>query len=208
MKRLTLIILGVLLCTPLYSDMNPYIAGVPVSGGSCDSACDPESNEVGVRTFNETNNATLAVGASLATLYTPDCSGYLDMAYVFQGNIALMSGPVKIFVYLDDGDSVPDSGDELIAKTASITGGTASTWYNSAITESCVSVSTENSYWIVIACDDDSAYGFRYAYTSSIGGTAYTDTTGDYYDAEPSTLGAGDWGGNTTRRTSVYVTIN
>lgn len=35
MKRLTLIILGVLLCTPLYSDMNPYIAGagVPVSGG-------------------------------------------------------------------------------------------------------------------------------------------------------------------------------
>jgi len=33
MKRLTLIIIGVLLCTPLYSDMNPYIAGVPVSGG-------------------------------------------------------------------------------------------------------------------------------------------------------------------------------
>ncbi|DBA35084.1 TPA_asm: hypothetical protein vir555_00058 [Caudoviricetes sp. vir555] len=31
MKRLVLIILGVLLCTPLYSDMNPYIAGVPVS---------------------------------------------------------------------------------------------------------------------------------------------------------------------------------
>jgi len=33
MKRLTLIIIGVLLCTPLYSDMNPYIAGagVPVS---------------------------------------------------------------------------------------------------------------------------------------------------------------------------------
>jgi hypothetical protein len=28
MKRLTLIIIGVLLCTPLYSDMNPYIAGV------------------------------------------------------------------------------------------------------------------------------------------------------------------------------------
>ena len=34
MKRLTLIIIGVLLCTPLYSDMNPYIAGVPVSGGT------------------------------------------------------------------------------------------------------------------------------------------------------------------------------
>jgi len=31
MKRLTLIIIGVLLCTPLYSDMNPYIAGVPVA---------------------------------------------------------------------------------------------------------------------------------------------------------------------------------
>ena len=208
MKRLTLIILGVLLCTPLYSDMNPYIAGVPVSGGSCDSACDPESNEVGVRTFSETSNATLAVGASLATLYTPDCSGYLDMAYVFQGNIALMSGPVKIFVYLDDGDSVPDSGDELIAKTASITGGTASTWYNSAITESCVSVSTENSYWIVIACDDDSAYGFRHSYDSASTGNAYTDTTGDYYDAEPSTLGAGEWGSPSTRETSVYVTIN
>lgn len=36
MKRLTLIILGVLLCTPLYSDMNTYIAGVPVSGGGGD----------------------------------------------------------------------------------------------------------------------------------------------------------------------------
>lgn len=34
MKRLTLIIIGVLLCTPLYSDMNTYIAGVPVSGGT------------------------------------------------------------------------------------------------------------------------------------------------------------------------------
>jgi len=156
MKRLTLIILGVLLCTPLYSDMNPYIAGVPVSGGSCDSACDPESNEVGVR-GSGVDSGNIAAGSSIATLYTPDCSGYLDMAYVFQGNIAPFSGPVKIFVYLDDGDSVPDSGDELIAKTASITGGTASTWYNSAITESCVSVSTENSYWIVIACDDDSA---------------------------------------------------
>lgn len=35
MKRLLLIVMGVLLCTPLYSDMNPYIYGVPVaySGG-------------------------------------------------------------------------------------------------------------------------------------------------------------------------------
>ena len=206
MKRLTLIIIGVLLCTPLYSDMNTYIAGVPVSGG-CSSACDPESNEVGNR-VSGVDGANLAVGASLATLYTPDCSGYLDMAYVFQANVASMSGPVKIFVYLDDGDSVPDSGDELIAKTASITGGTEWTWYNSAITESCVSVSTENSYWIVIACDDDSALGFRGSYSSATGGTAYTDTTGDYYDAEPSTLGAGEWGGNTARKTSVYVTIN
>jgi hypothetical protein len=207
MKRLTLIILGVLLCTPLYSDMNPYIAGVPVSGGSCDSACDPESNEVGVR-GSGVDSGNIAAGSSIATLYTPDCSGYLDMAYVFQGNIALMSGPVKIFVYLDDGDSVPDSGDELIAKTASITGGTASTWYNSAITESCVSVSTENSYWIVIACDDDSANGFRNSYSSGTGGTSYTSATGDYYDAEPSTLGAGEWGSPTSRRTSVYVTID
>lgn len=38
MKRLTLIIIGVLLCTPLYSDMNPYIAGVPVSG-DCTENC-------------------------------------------------------------------------------------------------------------------------------------------------------------------------
>ena len=36
MKRLTLIILGVLLCTPLYSDMNTYVigSGVPVSGST------------------------------------------------------------------------------------------------------------------------------------------------------------------------------
>jgi len=39
MKRLTLIIIGVLLCTPLYSDMNTYIAGVPVSGGGCTEDC-------------------------------------------------------------------------------------------------------------------------------------------------------------------------
>lgn len=38
MKRLTLIIIGVLLCTPLYSDMNTYIAGVSVSGG-CTEDC-------------------------------------------------------------------------------------------------------------------------------------------------------------------------
>ena len=37
MKRLTLIILGVLLCTPLYSDMNTYVIGS--GGGGCSSAC-------------------------------------------------------------------------------------------------------------------------------------------------------------------------
>lgn len=207
MKRLTLIIIGVLLCTPLYSDMNPYIAGVPVSGG-CSSACDPESNEVGNRVNNSGPGGvgTIGPGASMAYLATPDCSGYLDMAYVFQGNIASFSGPVKIFVYLDDGDSVPDSGDELIAKTASITGGTASTWYNSAITESCVSVSTKNSYWIVIACDDDSANGWRYEY-SNTGGTAYTATDGDYYDTEPATLETGSWS-SVWRHICVYVTLD
>ena len=42
MKRLTLIILGVLLCTPLYSDMNTYVigSGVPVSGGCTENCAD------------------------------------------------------------------------------------------------------------------------------------------------------------------------
>lgn len=37
MKRLTLIILGVLLCTPLYSDMNTYVIGS--GGGGCTENC-------------------------------------------------------------------------------------------------------------------------------------------------------------------------
>ena len=39
MKRLTLIILGVLLCTPLYSDMNTYVIGSGVPGGAFCSNC-------------------------------------------------------------------------------------------------------------------------------------------------------------------------
>lgn len=205
MKRLTLIIIGVLLCTPLYSDMNTYIAGVPVSGG-CSSACDPESNEVGNRVNNSGSGGAgnIGPGASMAYLATPDCAGYLTTANIYSV-LAVCPGPVKILVYEDDGDNAPGGGDSLVSKTGSISGGEDTTWYGGAILD-CSLVDTEKNYWVVIAVDDDSANGWRYEY-SNTGGTAYTATDGDYYDTEPATLETGSWS-SVGRHICVYVTLD
>lgn len=60
MKRLTLIIIGVLLCTPLYSDMNTYIAGVPVSGGGDDCS---SSNDTALETPSATSTSATATNS-------------------------------------------------------------------------------------------------------------------------------------------------
>jgi len=108
MKRLTLIILGVLLCTPLYSDMNPYIAGVPVSGGgdsdiifyfNCNST--DVTQTPGVGTGNVTLNASGwsttagAVGNALLT-----SSGYRKIT-ASTDNIDTSVGTVGFYYYPD-----------------------------------------------------------------------------------------------------------
>lgn len=207
MKRLSLTVLILLLATACFAGFGMQIidGSMPVSGG-CSSACDPESNEVGDR-GDIISYGTIAAGATQVILYTPDCAGYLTTAFVHNGNIGSFDGPVKVLVYEDDGDSVPDSGDLLIAKSGSITGGTADTWYSDDIIDACVQADTESNYWIAIAVDDDSASGWRYSYG---GGpqTSYQDTTGNYYDTEPANLGSGSWSGSGDRRIKVYVTLD
>ena len=66
MKRLTLIILGVLLCTPLYSDMNTYVIG---SGGGS-SVCSGN--------YGHTTQETVAyktAGRIYLNRYPLGCSG-------------------------------------------------------------------------------------------------------------------------------------
>jgi len=68
MKRLTLIIIGVLLCTPLYSDMNPYIYGVAGAPSGCSSeTLDQEydgSADFGVHSGVDTRWQSFQVGSS------------------------------------------------------------------------------------------------------------------------------------------------
>ena len=68
MKRLTLIIIGVLLCTPLYSDMNTYIYGVASAPAcsSCNSSTDTRIIDPELTATTETNSFLVASQFTLA----------------------------------------------------------------------------------------------------------------------------------------------
>ena len=104
MKRLTLIIIGVLLCTPLYSDMNPYIAGVPVSGGgdsdiifyfNCDSATSGQTPQKGSGTVTINANFSASTGQVGNALVTS--SGWSRIQIPTSGNIDLGCGTIGFY---------------------------------------------------------------------------------------------------------------
>lgn len=101
MKRLTLIILGVLLCTPLYSDMNTYVigSGVPVSGGCTENCADYlicqnfegtgyDNSEAWTEngTVDEDYTTTILRGSQSCQITT---TGYISPADAFTGQSTL-----------------------------------------------------------------------------------------------------------------------
>lgn len=171
-------------------------------GGGCDSACDPASNEVGRRT-EDFGVGTFNAGTTCAAKYVPDCDGYLDVAYI--RHYGTNTATARCLVYLDDGDGAPDAGDSLIYAFSGVTNSSDGAWAASDASTDCDQVSTESTYWVVLAVDDNSANGWAYMYYGGAGSQFYTIAT-NFYDSPPSTLN-GSWTGPTTRNLDIYVSL-
>jgi hypothetical protein len=176
MKRLTLIIIGVLLCTPLYSDMNPYIYGGGVAGAP--TGC----------TGNYGNTNTTDTGYQISTancLYlapvTLDCSGTPASINFNIGRIDLDSREFVVCVYSDNGgvpyerlwygSPVYDAGRYNIG-----------TWAGSI----SYNFPAPGTYWIGILTEYS---GTRWAYSATTGGTLHIFSYGSTFPTPAATLG-------------------
>ena len=120
------------------------------------------------------------------TNYTASCSGTLTTAYIHHDSG--QTDNIKLCVYLDDGDNVPDSGDTQVGCTDVITSNLANGWASGAISGSITSGSV---YWIMINTDGTAWYFKRIG--AAADRTYYGDT--DYYASPPANLGTGTFTG-------------
>ena len=170
MKRLTLIIIGVLLCTPLYSDMNTYIYGAP-------TGC----------TGNYGNTNTTYTGYRVSTAN-----------YIYLAPITLNCGgtPESINFNLKYADT---SDREIVICVYSDNGGVPyeRLWYSSPIYDAATSsfaVSSQSidynfsagTYWIGILTEYS---GTRWAYSAETGGAHHVFSYGSTFPTPAATLG-------------------
>lgn len=135
MKRLTLIIIGVLLCTPLYSDMNPYIAGVPVSGGDCPAgttfywdgdhssgnlyACDAEGDAILGTNVDGMLSADCGVGGSVGVCFT-NKDDYIGFD-ITSAELDEDEGTIWVEVYIDSEVSAETAFFEVVNSSSPTT---------------------------------------------------------------------------------------
>ena len=148
---------------------------VPAPGGGCNMG-------------NEINglSGTGLEQIPYVTDYTASCSGTLTTAYIHHDSA--QTDNIKLCVYLDDGDNVPDSGDTQVGCTDVITSNDTNGWASGAISGSITSGSV---YWIMINTDGTAWYLKR----NSAGAdrSYYGDT--NYYASPPANLGTGTFTG-------------
>ena len=170
----------------------PMLSGT-VGGTVCDSGI----NEVGDRTEHE-EYTTSEANELTCYLYTADCSGTFGLAYFsHQGTAGVW---VKVCVYSDDGDSIPDAGDSLVGCS---TGDAVSTDGWQTLTGAIGGSSILNSpYWV---CHVGNAQ-IAYHRTSTGVRTLYGLVNSGWYATPPSTL-VGSWSTTASRDRSTYVVI-
>lgn len=126
-------------------------------------------------------------------LFSASGSGTLETGYILHNSTNL--DRTKICVYLDDGDSLPDTGDTLVGCSASIES-TAVEEVSGAFSGG--SISQGSSYWIVIAPDTTDWAG---AYDA--GGSKICNE--EYYSSPPATM-QGTWS-DLARDYAVWVSV-
>jgi len=164
MKRLTLIILGVLLCTPLYSDMNPYIAGVPVSGGGGDGF-------IGTKNHTFTGGSRWEGPRAYWSEFTTTTAGDVTYVYFDNNNSNLNTGYVKVAIW--------DASGNLLASASTCNCVQVSGTLYRGTLSSQVSLDDSTSYRLGFASGDNDWQLYRCATSGSVGrdNTQYTGNT-------------------------------
>jgi hypothetical protein len=189
MKKLIYIILLLLIATPLFGQSTVIVAKKKAA------ACSVATNEVGTRGEGGSNTNPTA-DRLYCNLFTPDCSGKLYTPNLYHYSTG--SANAKVCIYTDDGDSAPDSGDELVICSSAIASESSAGWKDGTLATN-PSVSTETNYWVCFISDST---GWGYLYTSGLA----TKTLDSSYSSPPANLN-GTWGNINDRRISMYVTI-
>lgn len=174
MKRLTLIILGVLLCTPLYSDMNPYIAGADDAGDAyadilffwtCESATLGDDDYSAGDTTGTLNSAAEinATAAKVGTngLYVPTGSDYYSFDILSNDIFASAQGRIGfwwkyyITTWEDNAMLFTVNGTEDLAILTKNGDELRVTWGASAWTSTSASLVVDTWYFVEVVYNTD-----------------------------------------------------
>jgi hypothetical protein len=108
----------------------------------------------------------------------------------------------KVCVYTDDGDALPDAGDNLLVCSNVITGNANAVYYDAAMTANPL-VATSTGYWVCLISDPATGWD---SFNAETGLVQKYLAVGGSYAAPPATLD-GAWGNNTSKALEAYVTV-
>lgn len=199
MKKIITILLVLALCWSVYG---ASISGRPCPGGAAACANNPATDYVGDTTVYTGESGSYTGYDMYCYLYTAPTmtcdTGTLGYAY-FHGSDS--GDTISICVYLDDGDSAPDSGDTKVG-CASVTLTSSAAWTQSAAKIS-QAVSKSSDYWVcVINRNNNSVTATR---TASGSRSVYYKLN-DSDPGEPNTLPDG-MGSTADRDVSCYIEV-
>lgn len=165
-KKISFFVLALLLSLALSSDAfvrHRVVGGVPAAGG-----CDPASEEVGERSVLASSSG-FANNAAYCTRASASCSGTLADGYYYNADSS--TNDLRIAIYSDDGDNVPDSGDSLIGDTGSFSTGGVNNWVSASIGSG--SVTASSVYWVCVFTPSST---LAYQYSNGTATETYEDT--------------------------------
>lgn len=199
MKKLIIATLILLLPTVCFAGaLQEKLCGVIAKKNTSAPTCSVDTNEVGRR---DEDASTLAGSNNnmYCHLHTPDCSGKLYTAYLRHSSEDAENA--KVCVYLDDGDSEPDSDDSLVECSGAIASGSSKGWKNAAMATN-PAVSTGSNYWVCLLNENSTTWDSYYVAS----GVRRQRSCSGCYASPPATLDYGSWLSGTSTR-DMYVTI-
>lgn len=138
--------------------------------------------------------------ATLMDLQTANYTGSLSKMFVYHG--AGTTSELKVSVFLDDGDNIPDAGDRKIA-TSSVIPSVAFGWAEGNFSSG--EIVQGQKYWIMLNRNPASPANWQYHYNST-GSNYWNLSATGFWASPPDNLGTVTWTG-ITREISAYVTI-
>jgi hypothetical protein len=196
MKKLLFTILFIFVCVNAYAVDMRFLKMMCAGSTSCSAVTD----YVGYTTEGSVGSSATANRITVQ-LHTPTCtsgctSGNIATAYIYHGTSVETGENVKVCIYSDDGDDIPNAGDNLIHCTGAITSTQDAEWRTAAVSGSNA-ITCANKYWVAHIAEGV----FKRMYNSV--GTYYYMAS-DYANP-PATLD-GTWS-STARTISIYFTV-